>query len=285
MMSPPNLSSHMGSYEKLQVAHKFITQSYQHLKPEFAIILGSGLGGVSEIYNTIYEIPYDHIPYIPLPSVEGHEGKLLVVENNQGRQGLIFKGRFHYYEGYSYDQVMSLSRLAALLGVKTLIVTNAAGGINANFHPGDIVLIIDHLNLSGTSPLRGHNIEQLGPRFPDMSDAYCKKLQEKILALCLANKLMIKKGVYCFVAGPTYETPAEIRMFRTLGADMVGMSTVPDVMAAQHAGLKVVALSCITNYAAGLKDIKLLHEDVKEQALKSLSNMQSVIKIITDSCI
>ena len=228
---------------------------------EAAVILGSGLGGYEEQLLNPVEIGYDEIPGFPASTVSGHAGKF-IVGTIRDRRVLVMSGRFHSYEGYSLDKVTLPVRVMRLLGVKTLIVTNAAGGVNTDFRPGDLMLIEDFINLSGRNPLRGKNIDRFGPRFPDMTGAYDPELRQ--IALQEAEKLGIslKRGVYCWMNGPSYETPAEIRMVRLLGADAVGMSTVPETIVARHCGMRVLGISSITNMAAGVMDQPISHEEV-----------------------
>jgi len=264
--------------EKLETILFFLKESFPNLSPSFSVVLGSGLGDITNQFEIEHTIKYDSIPYLPKPTVEGHLGELCIAKTKTGQQGLFFKGRFHAYEGYDYNTVMIPSRISKLLGCKMIFITNAAGGINLNFHPGDLVIIEDHLNLSGKNPLVGENMSFLGPRFPDLSEAYSLRLRNLLTGQ--ANKLGIplKTGIYAYFMGPTYETPAEIRMLRNLGADLVGMSTVPDIIAANHCGLEAVALSCVTNYAAGVKKDKLNHMDVKKEAEKSLNSFGELLK-------
>lgn len=231
--------------------------------PDVAIILGSGLGAVAAGLEEVVKIPYERIPHFPRSTVEGHAGMLLAGRWGE-RQVLLFQGRFHYYEGYSMEQVAMPVRVMALLGVKKLIVTNAAGGINPSFQPGDLMLISDHINLMGTNPLIGPNWEEMGPRFPDMTEAYSSRLRAKARKVGAEIGIFFREGVYAGLTGPTYETPAEIRFLRTIGADAVGMSTVPEVITAVHAGIEVLGISTITNLAAGITEKKLSHEEVIE---------------------
>ncbi len=228
---------------------------------EIAVILGSGLGGYEERLLDPVEIEYDEIPGFPTSTVSGHAGKF-IVGTIQDKRVLVMSGRIHSYEGYGMDKVTLPIRVMRLMGVKTLIVTNAAGGVNTSFKPGDLMLIEDFINLSGRNPLRGKNQDRFGPRFPDMTQAYDLELRQ--IALQEAEKLGIelKRGVYCWMNGPTYETPAEIRMIRTLGADAVGMSTVPETIVARHSGMRVLGISSITNMAAGVLDQPINHEEV-----------------------
>ena len=250
---------------QVQEAAAYIKEKLNGRKPEIAIILGSGLGDLAEQLTDAIQIPYGDIPHFPVSTVAGHKGQF-VVGKLEGREVLCMQGRFHYYEGYDLKQVTLPVRVMKLLGIGTLIVTNAAGGINTGFRPGNLMLIEDHLNLTGENPLIGENLEAFGERFFDMTVAYDREY--RILAENLAAELDIplQKGVYAWLTGPNYETPAEIRYLRTIGADAVGMSTVPEVLVARHCGLRVCGISCITNLAAGMGKGLLSHEEVKETA-------------------
>lgn len=214
----------------------------------------------------------------PISTVEGHAGKL-VIGNFQGKQVVAMQGRFHFYEGYEMNDVTFPVRVMKLLGVKTLIVTNAAGAVNADFNPGDLMLITDHINLSGRNPLMGKNLDDFGPRFPDMSNAYDKDLRNKVKEIANNIGITLQEGVYAMFSGPTYETPAEVRMARILGGDAVGMSTAPEVVVANHCGLKVIGVSCMTNMAAGILDQPLCHEEVMETSNKV---KETFIKLMTN---
>lgn len=233
--------------------------------PEIGLILGSGLGALAEAMNDVAVLRYAEIPHFPVSTVEGHAGELLVGTIG-GRRSMLMKGRFHLYEGYASGAVAFPVRVMKRLGVRTLLVTNAAGGVNPSFRPGDLMLIRDHLNLMGRNPLIGPNEAAFGVRFPDMSEPYAANLRDVALAVAGEQGLALQEGVYAGMLGPSYETPAEIRMLRALGADAVGMSTVPEVIAARHAGIEVLGLSCITNMAAGILDQPLSHQEVVETA-------------------
>ena len=232
-------------------------------KIETALVLGSGLGGLADEIESPLKIEYADIPNFPAVTVPGHAGRI-VCGQLEGKRVMVFQGRFHYYEGYPMEDVVLPVRVMALLGIRNLILTNAAGGINTSFQPGDLMCITDHIKLTGLSPLRGPNLKELGPRFNDMSDAYSKALRKLVSQAALAAGTSLREGVYAYMTGPSFESPAEIRMLRTLGADAVGMSTVPEVIVASHAGLKVAAISTITNMAAGILDQPLSHEEVME---------------------
>ncbi len=246
---------------------------------DIAIVLGSGLGGYEESLVDAKYVDYADIPDFPVSTVPGHAGRFAFGSLN-GRRVMLMAGRFHSYEGYSLDEVTMAVRVMHLLGVKTLILTNAAGGVNETFHPGDLMLITDYLNLTGRNPLRGPNLEQFGPRFPDMSQAFNEKLREVALAQAERLQIPLQSGVYCWFNGPTYETPAEIRMARTLGADAVGMSTVPETIVAHHCGMKVLGISAITNMAAGMTGGAISHEEVMQtgkQVKESFTKLMDAI--------
>ena len=233
------------------------------LQPKVGVVLGSGLGNVMSAIEIETEIPYGDIPGAKASTVIGHAGKMIL-----GRVGslpvVVLSGRMHFYEGYEMAEVVLLARIVGRLGIKTLVVTNAAGGVNTSFSGGDLMLISDHINMMGVNPLRGPNIDELGQRFFDMSEAYPEHLRK--IARNVAHELGIKlqEGVYLALSGPSFETPAEIRMVRTLGADAVGMSTVPEVVAMAHMNIPVLGFSCITNMAAGILPQKLSHQEVME---------------------
>lgn len=255
----------MGLYEQVQETVQAIRQRAGSLKPSVGIILGSGLGAFADGFGRKVVIPYADLPHFPHSSVPGHAGRMVVGEVG-GTVVVAMQGRVHSYEGYSSVQVAFPARVLCSLGLKGLVVTNAAGGINTQFAPGDLMAITDHINLSGWNALTGPNDDRLGPRFPDMSRAYAPSLRALLLESSQRTQVPLRQGVYAMVAGPSYETPAEIRMLRTLGADAVGMSTVPEVVAAGHMGVPVVGISCITNLAAGVGDKPLTHDEVAETA-------------------
>lgn len=233
--------------------------------PVLGLVLGSGLGAFADGLSDRVAVPYAALPDFPQSSVHGHAGQL-VVGRHHGVRVVAMQGRVHFYEGYAPAQVVLPARVLCKLGVKALVVTNAAGGINTAFRAGDLMAITDHLNLTGWNPLVGANDDRLGPRFPDMSHAYDPGLLAVLRGAAKAEGVTLREGVYAGLSGPSYETPAEIRMLRTLGADAVGMSTVGEVIAAAHLGVKVAGISCITNLAAGLSAQKLSHDEVAETA-------------------
>jgi purine-nucleoside phosphorylase len=251
-------------------------QRRSDLKPEIGIILGSGLGSIAEKMTEITAIPYSEIPHFYPTSVEGHSGQLLLGKLS-GVPVVMLQGRFHFYEGYSMEEVVFPTRTICALGIQTLVLTNAAGGINTTFRPGDLMIIEDHLNLMGDNPLKGPNLSQLGPRFPDLSEAYSRSAIEIFKATAAELNLPIQKGVYGGLLGPTYETPAEVRMLRTLGADAVGMSTVPESIAANHLGVQVAGISCITNLASGLSPHKLTHQEVIEISKLGAEKLKQIL--------
>jgi len=244
--------------------------------PEIAMILGSGLGDIASQVEGI-SIPYSDIPGFKVSSVQGHAGRLVVGKLNS-RNVVVMQGRFHYYEGHSISEVVFPVRVMKLLGADKLVVTNASGGVNTSFKPGNLMFICDHLNLTGQNPLIGKNMDSLGPRFVDMTYAYDIDLLN--IAQKTAERLGIKtqKGVYAALTGPVYETPAEVRMLRMLGVDAVGMSTVPEVIAANHMGMKVLGISCITNMAAGILDKPLCHDEVIETSNRVKENFIKLLK-------
>jgi purine-nucleoside phosphorylase len=260
---------------KILESSQYIQSKYK-LKPKIGIVLGSGLGiYIDQIQNKTI-IPYNDIPHFKRTTVEGHDGRLILGDVH-GVPVAALQGRLHSYEGHPMEEIVHPVRTLAALGIELLFVTNASGGINADFHPGDLVAIEDHINLSGRNPLVGPNIAELGPRFPDMSQAYDSDLTALLKQVAANHHVNLKGGVYCSVLGPTYETPAEIRMLRTIGADLVGMSTVPEVIAANHLGLKVAGVTCVTNYAAGIKLEKLNHADVKKVAEKAMVGFATIL--------
>lgn len=252
--------------EQLSEASAFIKNHTRHTAIRGVVVLGSGLGDFADTLTNADVIEYARIPHFPVSTVQGHAGRLVVGKIAPGFPIACMKGRFHYYEGYGLDKVVFPLRALRQLGGEFLVVTNAAGGIQPELTPGTLMLIEDHLNLMGDNPLKGENPEFLGPRFPDMTEAYSKDLKAIANQVAASQGAPLKSGVYAGLSGPVYETPAEIRMLRTLGADAVGMSTVPEVIAANHMGMQVLGISCITNQAAGLSPHKLSHQEVMETA-------------------
>jgi purine-nucleoside phosphorylase len=249
-------------YERAEHAARWIRAELGE-KARVALMLGSGLGAFADDLEDAAAISYLDIPGFARPTVEGHAGRL-VSGSIEGVSVLAMQGRFHYYEGYSLEEVVFPVRVFGVLGIRSLVLTNAAGGLNVEFDQGSLMVISDHLNLMGANPLLGPNDERFGPRFPDMSEVYSRDYQEVAVAEAHAVGLELRRGIYAALSGPSYETPAEIRMLRTLGADAVGMSTVPEAIVARHMGIKVLGISCITNMAAGLLDQPISHTEVME---------------------
>ena len=245
--------------------------------PEIGIILGTGLGGLVDDINIKYAISYEDIPNFPISTVEGHQGQLIFGELG-GKNIVAMQGRFHFYEGYNMNEVVFPVRVMKLLGVKKLVVSNASGGVNPSFKIGDIMIITDHINLFPTNPLIGPNIDELGTRFPDMSDSYEKSLIQKAENVAEDLKINIVKGVYAGLSGPTLETPAEYAYIRKIGADAVGMSTVPEVIAARHMNIPCFGISVITDLGVPGKIVKVTHEDVQNVASKSEILLTKLIK-------
>jgi purine-nucleoside phosphorylase len=243
------------------------------------VVLGSGLGAFADALENRIETPYSEIPGWPRSTAIGHAGKL-VTGRIGGTEVVVLAGRAHLYEGYSPAQVTFGVREMAKRGVRTLVLTNAAGGINLNFHPGDLVLITDHINLTGANPLTGPNDDSVGPRFPDMTEAYCGKYRETAKATAAGLGIILQEGVYAALAGPSYETPAEIRYLRTIGADLVGMSTVPEAITANYLGMKVLAISCVTNMAAGILPQKLVHTEVLETGERVRETLVKLLRAV-----
>jgi purine-nucleoside phosphorylase len=265
-----------GEYERAEAAAQFISGRTE-LRPKIALVLGSGLGPFADEFANATKIPYAEIPHFPQSTAIGHAGQL-VIGNIDGIAVAGMQGRVHLYEGYSVKEVAFPVRVFARMGVKAVILTNAAGGIK--FTQGRLVVISDHINLQGANPLTGFNDERFGQRFPDMSTAYDKRFRE--MAVGQGNRLGIgiDEGVYAALAGPSYETPAEIRYLRTIGADLVGMSTVPEVIAARHSDLRVLGISCVTNAAAGILDQPLNHREVLETAARVKGDFVALLKAV-----
>lgn len=252
--------------QRIDEATNYIAEKLP-VKPEVGMILGSGLGVLADLLENPTVIAYKDIPHFPVSTVEGHAGDL-VVGTIKGKPVVIMKGRFHGYEGYGAETVTFPVRVMKKLGVSKLVVTNAAGGVNTSYEVGDLMLIKDHINATGRNPLIGPNLNELGVRFPDMSEAYSNRLRNLAKQVASEQGVKLQEGVYYGLMGPTYETPAEIRMIRTLGGDSVGMSTVQEVIVARHAGIEVLGFSCISNMAAGILDQPLSHDEVMETTEK-----------------
>ena len=268
----------MTTTEKIFAAADYI-RSQTDLRPAIGLVLGSGLGDYADTLEEAVRIPYSQIPNFPVPTIAGHAGAL-VFGKKCGREVVVMQGRIHYYEGLPQQEITLPIRVLAALGVKTLVLTNACGGVNLSFTPGDLMLISDHINYSGANPLIGPNLDAFGPRFPDMSDLYTASLRKAIKEKAAENGIPLQEGVYAMYSGPNYETPAEIRMFRILGADTVGMSTVPEALVAGHCGMNVVGISCITNMAAGVLPQKLSHAEVTETANRVSAKFHKLIDLI-----
>ena len=257
--------------ERLEQSASFIKEHLNELSPKVAITLGSGLGDFANSLENKISLPYSSIPGFQKTNVFGHAGHLICGKINNGKQSkeiLVLQGRIHAYEGHSFQDVVFPTRVVKTLGIENLILTNASGGMNPNYQEGDLVLIKDHINLTGDNPLKGENYDFLGPRFPDMTETYNKSLQSIIWKAAESISFKLKEGTYVGVLGPSYETPAEIRMYQSLGGDLVGMSTVAEAIAAHHCGLKVAGISCVTNLAAGISKNKLDHGNIKNEANK-----------------
>jgi purine-nucleoside phosphorylase len=249
------------------------------LRPKIGMVLGSGLGGLADELTDVVRIPYSQIPAFPQSTAVGHAGQMVI-----GKAGNVpvaaMQGRSHLYEGYSAREVSFPIRVFGRMGIRALILTNAAGGINLEYKQGALVVISDHINLQGQNPLLGPNDERLGPRYPDMTQAYWKPYREAAIEEAHKLRLMVYEGVYAALAGPSFETPAEIRFLRTIGADLVGMSTVAEVIAARHMGLRVLAISCVTNMAAGILDQILTHEEVLETGERVRGAFGALVKAV-----
>lgn len=253
----------------------YIQEKIKGFKPEIGIILGSGLGDFADSFDSI-TISYNDIPGFEKSAVQGHKGQLVFAEVN-GKKVVMMQGRYHFYEGYSMQTVTYPVKVMKKLGVKTLIVTNAAGAVSGEYTPGDLMFITDHINFMGTNPLMGKNDDTLGTRFPDMSKVYSKDLIEKAVKIAEKLNISYQKGVYVATTGPSYETPAEIKMFRLLGGNAVGMSTAPEAIVANYCGLKVLGISCLTNYAAGVSDSPLNHQEVIDTANKVKESFKNLL--------
>ena len=263
---------------KINAAAAFI-RSQTDYRPTIAMVLGSGLGDYADSLENPQRIPFSDIPNFPVPTVPGHTGAL-VFGRKDGKEVVAMQGRVHYYEGLTARQITLPVRVMAALGVKTLVLTNACGGVNLSFHPGDLMLISDHINFCGADPLIGENLDEFGPRFPDISDLYTRSLRAAVKEKAAEAGISLQEGVYLMYSGPNYETPAEIRAFRVLGADTVGMSTVPEALAAGHSGMQVLGISCITNMAAGVLPQKLSHREVVETADRVRNTFTKLLDLV-----
>ena len=265
-------------FVRAETAAKFI-QKKTRLRPKIALVLGSGLGAFADEFAQATRIPYSKIPHYPRSTAIGHAGQL-VIGTVEGVEVAGMQGRVHLYEGYSAKELAFPIRVFARMGVKAIILTNAAGGVKREFIEGRLVVISDHINLLGVNPLAGPNEDKFGCRFPDMTAAYDKRFRELTLAEGRLLGINLGEGVYAAVAGPSYETPAEVRYLRSIGADLVGMSTVPEVIAARHSGLRVLGISCVTNAAAGVLDQPLDHKDVLETAERMKGQLTGLLRAV-----
>ena len=261
--------------ERIQETASFL-RSKMHTCPETAIILGTGLGSLVNEITDKYEISYEEIPHFPVSTVEGHSGKLIFGKLGE-KEIMAMQGRFHFYEGYSMKEVTFPIRVMRELGIKTLFVSNAAGGMNPDFEIGDLMIITDHINFFPEHPLRGKNISY-GPRFPDMSEAYYKALIQKADEIAIEKGIKVQHGIYIGTQGPTFETPAEYKMFHILGADAVGMSTVPEVIVANHCGIRVFGVSVITDLGVEGKIVEVSHEEVQKAADEAQPRMTTIMR-------
>lgn len=259
----------------LQDTVDFLSEKLGDFKPEIGIILGSGLGELADEYCDI-AINYSDIPGFEASTISGHKGRLVFAEIN-GKKVVMMQGRFHFYEGHSIQKVVFPVKVMKKLGIKTLIITNAAGGVNPSFNPSDLMIITDHINFMGVNPLIGTNDDSIGTRFPDMSEVYTPELVDLVERVGDSIGVDLQEGVYMALTGPSYETPAEVRMAKTLGADAVGMSTVPEAIVASWAGIKVIGISCICNSAAGVSTVGLTHEDVIRAANIAKSKFKRLV--------
>ena len=259
----------------------YIKEKIQGFQPEIGIILGSGLGDFADEFESII-IPYNDIPGFEKSNVQGHKGQLVFAQIN-GKKVVMMQGRYHFYEEYSMQTVTFPVKVMKELGVKTLIITNAAGAVTPEFTPGDLMLITDHINFMGTNPLIGKNDETLGTRFPDMSEVYSKELIQTAEAIAKKLNINYQKGVYAATTGPSYETPSEVKMFRMLGANAVGMSTAPEAIVANYCGLKILGISCLTNYAAGVSETPLNHQEVIDTANRVKESFKNLLSEILKS--
>ncbi|MFJ7934036.1 purine-nucleoside phosphorylase [Sporosarcina sp. NPDC096371] len=266
----------MHKTEEIVEAKNYILNQTKHV-PEIGIILGSGLGSLADEIENSVVIPYEDIPFFSKSAAVGHANEL-VIGQLEGKTVVAMKGRYHFYEGYSLDEVTFPVRVMKALGIDKLIITNACGAVNTDFNPGELMLITDHINLVGINPLIGKNNDDLGTRFPDVSQVYNRELRSIALQVAKEQDITLREGVYGWWSGPVYETPAEIRMIRTLGGDAIGMSTVPEAIVAIHGGLKVLGISCLTNMACGILDEPLSHDEVIEVAAKSRNTFVHLIK-------
>jgi len=267
--------------EKIKATSNFIQEKTKS-NPEIGIILGTGLGGLVNEIEILHTIKYSDIPNFPVSTVDGHKGQLIIGVLG-GKTILAMQGRFHFYEGYSMKEVTFPIRVMNDLGIKTLIVSNASGGLNPDFRVGDVMMITDHINIFGTSPLVGSNLDELGPRFPDMSNAYDLHFRNSAKKIATDNLIDLKQGVYVGVSGPTFETPAEYKMFRLLGGDAIGMSTVPEVIVARHMRMRVFGISIITDSGVPGEIVEITHDEVQEVTRNAEPKLSLIIKELVAS--
>lgn len=270
----------MDMNQRIHAAVDYVLQRI-NCRPAIGLILGSGLGDLADSLENKVVIPYEDIPYFPRSGVAGHAGALVVGEIC-GKSVVVMQGRVHYYEGHDQQLITMPVRVMRLLGVERLVLTNAAGGVNLNYSPGDLMLISDHINFSGSNPLIGDNLDEFGPRFPDASDVYTARLRRELLPKAEKAGIALRQGVYMMFSGPSFETPAEIRMARVMGADAVGMSTVPEALVAAHCGMEVIGVSCISNMAAGILPQKLSHQEVMDTGALVRDKFRELVKIIIE---
>lgn len=263
---------------KIAAAANYLLSQIPH-RPTIGLVLGSGLGDFADTLENAIRIPYGEIPHFPASTAPGHAG-VLVFGKKCGKSVVVMQGRLHYYEGHTMQELTMPIRVLAAIGVKDLVLTNSSGGANPNFLPGSLMLIRDHINFSFANPLIGPNLDAFGPRFPDVSDLYTAELRTIIKERAKEADLPLEEGVYMMFTGPNYETPAEVRMAQLLGADAVGMSTVPEALVAGHCGMRIVGVSCITCYAAGVSDRKIDHAEVEACAARAASGFQKLLELI-----
>ncbi len=267
--------------EKIKATANYIKERI-NASPEIGIILGTGLGGLVNEIEIIKAIPYSEIPDFPVSTVQGHAGRLIYGKLGE-KEVLAMQGRFHFYEGYNMKEVTYPVRVLKMVGITHLFVSNASGGLNPDYNVGEIVIINDHINFFPEHPLRGKNMEELGPRFPDMSRCYDERLRNRARLIALEHNIQVKEGVYVGVSGPTFETPSEYKMFRFLGADIVGMSTVPEVIVARHMNLKVFGISIVTDSGVPGEIVEITHDEVQEVAMKAEPKMTLIMKKLIQS--
>ncbi|HEY5510226.1 MAG TPA: purine-nucleoside phosphorylase [Prolixibacteraceae bacterium] len=267
--------------EKIKATSNYILERTK-FNAEIAIILGTGLGGLVKEIKVEHSLPYSEIPNFPISTVEGHKGQLIFGQLG-GKNVIAMQGRFHYYEGYSMQEVTFPVRVMKAMGIKTLFVSNASGGLNPTYKVGDVMMINDHINMFGDNPLTGKNLNDLGPRFPDMSQPYDLHLRNLALKIALQNRIELKEGVYVGVPGPTFETPAEYKMFRIIGGDAIGMSTVPEVIVARHMSMSVFGISIITDSGVPGHIVEISHEEVQAIAMRAEPKMSLIIRELVAS--